>query len=344
MVGGGEMIGRPDPQDTTMNTLKEMSKMLAPTNKTRGFFSALAAALVMSVASPAAAAEGVAIDARVLPAQARASLLAQITKYKVKNPAIFQQVRSVKGHRPELYMKFRNPVPLVGRELRHLGSDALLPMLEALAFDAPPVDGLKQNEIDALRVGLLEAVGMLRDGRSEAVLEAVFAGDHSRWVNIAAAEAVGRLCTTRGLSRLASALDTKSRNHAIAGLGQCRKHKSAELLAGLLDKTKTASEADTIAAAMGSIGSRWAWRALARRDGKTRLAEGEAVRTVIAEALVRNYDRFSGETRKRHREAISMVAITGLRGVVARHASRLDAASRAELEVIAARLERRAKC
>lgn len=337
------MIGRPDHQDTTMNTLKEMSKMLAPTNKTRGFLSALAAALVMSVASPAAAAEGVAIDARVLPAQARASLLAQITKYKAQNPAIFQQVRSVKGHRPELYMKFRNPVPLVGRELRHLGSDALLPMLEALAFDAPPVDGLKQNEIDALRVGLLEAVGMLRDLRSEVVLEAVFAGDHSRWVNIAAAEAVGRLCTTRGLSRLASALDTKSRNHAIAGLGQCRKHTSAKLLAGLLDKTKTASEADAIAAAMGSLGSRWAWRALARRDGKTRLAEGEAVRTVIAEALVRNYDRFSGETRKRHREAISMVAITGLRGVVARHASRLDAASRAELEVIAARLERRAK-
>ncbi len=336
------MIGRPDDQDKTMNTLKEMSKMIAPTNKTRGFFSALAAALVMSVASPAAA-DGVAIDARVLPAQARASLLAQITKYKAQNPAIFQQVRSVKGHRPELYTKFRNPVPLVGRELRHLGPDALLPMLEALAFDSPSVDGLKQNEIDALRVGLIEAVGMLRDLRSEAVLEAVFASDHSRWVNTAAAEAVGRLCTTRGLTRLSAALDTKSRDHAIAGLGQCRQHKSAKLLAGLLDKTKTASEADTIAAAMGSLGSRWAWRALARRDGKTRLAEGEAVRTVIAEALVRNYDRFSGETRKRYREAISMVAITGLRGVVVRHASRLDTASRAELEVIAARLERRAK-
>jgi hypothetical protein len=157
---------------------------------------------------------------------------------------------------------------------------------------------------------------------------------------------VGRTCSARGFTVLSDALKTQRRGFAIKGLGQCRRLKSAELLVGLLAGARAGNagngaEAETIASAMGALGSSWAWRALAAREGKARAAEGDKVRALLGEALVRNYGRVSGAVRARHREAISMVELPNLRKVVTRHRASLDASRQAELEAIAARAERR---
>ena len=308
-------------------------------------FRLLAGCAVIAMAAHASPAEaaGVVIDDAALSLKTRTSLAKDIAAYKVKNPRIFEQVRDVKGHRPEQYKKFRNPVPLAGRELKRLGPEALLPMLEALAFEAPPTDGLKENEVEALRVGLLEAVGYIRDQRSDEVLGAVFASKGSQRVLTAAAEAMGRYCSDAGYKSLSKATNGSKRVAAISGLGQCRTETSARLLVSMFDAARDAEESRIIAEALGVVGSDFGWRALARKEGKHRLAEGLRIRSMIAEALVRHHGRFGAKAQTASRESLLMVQAPSTRSAVSRNASRLSASARAELERVAARIERRLK-
>src|SRR5262245_24839731 len=102
-----------------------------------------------------ARADGVVVNPGSMPASEADALKAQIDAEHASNPAAFDAVRNVKGHRPEVYRNNRNPYPTTSRELRGLGASALLPMLEALAFDAPARGSLTDAEWDALAIGLL---------------------------------------------------------------------------------------------------------------------------------------------------------------------------------------------
>ena len=95
-------------------------------NKTNAAMWTGAAVLLFTTS---AAADGLAVKTNQLPAKSRVQLQAEIAKFKQAQPKAFQEVRDVQGYRPETYRKFRNPVPMVGRELRRLGKSALLPML-----------------------------------------------------------------------------------------------------------------------------------------------------------------------------------------------------------------------
>jgi hypothetical protein len=298
------------------------------------------ATLVASVSltwAASAAADGLMAAPSDLPEAARSKLEAQIADYKQKHPEVFDAVRNVKGIRPENYGKQRNPVPLAGRELRHLKKKALLPMLEALAFDAPVRGSLADHEWRALKVGMLEAVGVLRDRRARPVLFAAFDNAAHPVEQEAAGEAIGRLCDDASLAKLDGALAGQKRNAAIAGLGQCRRVEAVQELADLLDAASDPTEAARIAEALGMLGSSWAWRAL----GADRAAEGLEVRRIAAAALVRGFVRFGGEARKSHSEGLTMVELPELRTVAAVERAGADAAAEQELDELVARLEAR---
>ncbi len=311
--------------------------MMTKTN--RLWLAAALAAVTLSLVSNSAYADGLIGRASALKAKTRAKLQKTIASYRSATPEAFAAVRDVKGHRPEVYRKRKNPVPNVSLELRRLGRAALLPMLEALAFQAPERGSLKDDEWRALKVGMLHAVGILRDKRSAAVLQLAFdKAQHAR-VQTAAALALGRLCDTQSyqlLEKSARGAGSK-RTAAIRGLGQCRQLKSAKLLAELLYNGPADSVTIALGESLGFVGSSWAWRAM----GPKAKDKGLAVREVAAAALVPAFIDYTGKARTAIKIGLTMVEYPGMATLVAEHRHRADEATAKALDKLVARIERR---
>ncbi len=335
MVGGSAVNNAATATDTrTSNRTGEhdmngssVSKVDMCTGNLRRWCAAALATATLLLAS-AATADGLATDASALPAATRSKLAADIAAYKQTNPEAFAAVANVQGYRPEVYRQFRNPIPMVGRELRHLGKPALLPMLDALAFHRPDVSQASAQERQALIVGMLEAVGHQRDARGSAVAQAIFKADnHPSLVTQTAAEAMGQLCDDSSLELLSTSLASPKRMAAIDGLGECRNVEAAQLLADQLDASTSAGEAERIASAMGVMSSSWAWETL----GNERAAEGLTVRTIASEALSRGFLRYDGAARDAHRRGLIMAQLPELAVIAEANAVGADARAAAQL-------------
>lgn len=288
-------------------------------------------------------AEGLALSASQMAAPARTALAQQIADYKASHPEAFAALEQVKGHKPEVYKRFRNPVPLVGRELRRLGQKALFPMLEALAFEAPADSARTEAESMALTLGMLEAVGELRDARSAPVLGAVFEASAKKpRIALAAAIGLGRLCRGEEAALLekhamkAGALQIA----AISGLGYCRRVESANQLSALLATSKDAAVLEAAAKALGSVGSSWAWKA-AVRAGST--SSGEEVRAIAAKALVLGFARVSNEVRASFGQALMMVGHESTPALIAKAKTTASAHISEELDKVLAQFQRSAR-
>ncbi len=252
---------------------------------------AAVAATLLFTAS-AARADGLAARTADVAEPARGALAGAIAADRAARPDEYDALGRVRGLRPEVYQKRRKPTPNVGPELARLGPGALLPMLDALAFHAPALEGGgTEVERSALVVGLIDAVGALRDGRSGPVLRAVLEGAlaaQDASVAAAAAEAVGKLCGDADLATLighAKASDPL-RVASIRGLGECRRIESAERLAALIGAASD-DDARLLAAALAGVGSRFVWQA----SGPAAAPQGLAVRAVAARALVSAFAR-----------------------------------------------------
>jgi hypothetical protein len=259
-------------------------------------FAALAALSTLALASASAHADGFLTKPSALPAAERATLERAIAVDKASHPARFAAVAGVQGHLPAGYAQRQNPIPEVSRELEALGPDALLPMLSAIAFDAPAAMGNNEAERQALAVGLVRAVGRLRDTRSAPVLRAVMEsaskdGPVARY----AAEGLGLLCDKVGAGSLTAHTGAADplRLAAIHGLGECRTLESAKHLASLVQPGLDASTARALSVALGRLASPGAWRSLGPSATKT----GEAVRALVADALFAGYVSNTGDAR-----------------------------------------------
>lgn len=287
----------------------------------------------------AGAAEGIGARPSSIAEPARASLLKEIDSHRAAHPEAFAAVLNVKGHRPEVYSQFRKPEPEVSRELRRLGPAALLPMLNELAFDAPPRGDLSDREWDALTIGLLDAVGVLRDARSGPVLRAVFEGSSARSASVqrAAAQAVGRLCGDAELGTLLKRAATGNAMElaAIAGLGECRRVESAKHLAGLLAAASDDASLQAIVSALGSVSSSWAWKT----RGPSAEAAGLEVRAIAAKALVASFVQHTGDLRDQIRRSLSLADHKGTPDLIARARSSADASTAAALDVLSRRVQ-----
>jgi len=303
-----------------------------------------AAAIVATSVAGAASADGLCAAPGDLSAEEGAELSAQIASFKASSPQAFDDLRKLRGHRPEVYGQYRSPLPIVSRELRGLGKDALLPMLEALVFDAPPLDGLSpgeqgQIERQALTLGMLHAVGKIRDARALPALNAIFAAHPEGKIAGAAAEGLGRSCDDASLSTLEGALAGDKRGSAIDGLGQCRRIEGAKRLAHELEHAQDPKEAARIAESLGMMGSSWAWKAL----GPSRAKEGQKARAIAAEALVKSYLRHADAgARAKHASSLGMVEHADMATLVQRHRALGSPAAVKELEAIAARVKQSA--
>lgn len=297
-------------------------------------FRVAAFAACLLVTSASAFADGLAARTNDLPAQARATLAADIAAYRKTHPEAFKAVAEVRGIRPDVYRAFQNPAPNAAPELRALGGAALLPMLHALAFEAPAAT-LSTRERTAYTVGMLEAVGLLRDPRSGPVLIAVLeGGSKDALVLRAAAEATGRLCGDPELAALTrhTATTDPLRVAAIAGLGECRRIESASHLATLLASAPDDASAEPIARALGVVGSSWAWKAL----GPAAAAKGLAVREVAARALVGALPKRGGEARAQIARSVLLLE----HPIVPELLRKAAATANAETKVVVERLQK----
>ena len=298
-----------------------------------GFLTGVVLLLVGTLWASTAAAAGLLLAPSDLAREERDAVRRGVAEARRREPEAFvalgRVVRELSGQ--------RSPRPAAARSLRRLGATALYPMLEALVLDAAPLGALADDQVSALAVGMLEALGRLRDGRAAPLLRAAFAraagGDPSR----AAAEALGRSCDDPALALLRAALRDARRAAAIDGLGQCRRAVAAELLAAELDASVDEDEARHLAVALGRQASSWAWKAL----GPAREQEGLRVRRRASQALVRGYLRHDGSVRAAHRLGLRMAAHPELRSIVRQQAALADEASRRDLEAIAAAVSSR---
>ncbi|MBI3203777.1 MAG: hypothetical protein HYZ29_19715 [Myxococcales bacterium] len=262
--------------------------------------------LGLFLVAPSALADGISIAPSALPNDARAKLENDIAAARVAQPKVFAAVKNVKGHRPEHYGKYRNPYPTATRELRGLGPAALLPMLDALAFQAPDRGKLTDAEWDALAIGMLEAVGVIKDARASSVVGAIFEASALRpGVRLAAARAAGRLGGDAELALLTG--HAKSGDPlelaAIHGLGEMMRLEAAKHVAQILGSTKDAKVAEAAATALGTLGSSWAWKSL----GPKAQATGLEVRKVCASALAPRAVRGNAGQRVAASDALLMV-------------------------------------
>lgn len=255
--------------------------------------------------STSALADGILIAPGALSADALSTLKGQVAKARAQQPAAFKAVAGVKGHKWETYRNYRNPMPSTSRELRGLGAPALMPMLEALALNQPTRGALKDEEWDALAIGMLEAVGVLRDTRARPVLLAAFESNARPAVIAAAGRALGRLGGDAELQMLTKhAVKGDARYlEAIGGLGQMRRIEAAKHLASILASTKDDSVVEATADALGTLGSSWGWRSY----GPKYAAQGLEVRKACAQALAPTFVRVKGTARTAVADGILMV-------------------------------------
>lgn len=258
----------------------------------------------LAVAAPALAAP-LAIDAAKLPSQTRTELRTNIDKARVSDPAAFKEVREIVAHAREADKRARGRKAPVALHLAGLGTKALLPMLELVAFDT---SALAPNESAADRASvqrdLVEAIGLLKDARALPVLVAVLAKDGDFATTRTAAEAVGRLDSDEAASTLVASLGKASGERAtaiLAGMGSCHRAVIARTLADRLAARPDDVTAKHVVKSLGQVGNAWAWKTLSERGDEA------AAREAAAKALVVAYVQYGGEVREAAAKALLVV-------------------------------------
>jgi len=190
-----------------------------------------------------------------------------------------------------------------------LGQRALYPMLEALVFDAHTAADLPASASSGLRLGLIEAIGSIRDPRAIPVLAKILEVGRDDKTVRASSEGLARIGTDDALSILtAAALKAKTsdagndRERAIlSGMHDARRENAARFLAKRLQQSPDAETARVVVKSLGGVGNAWAWKTLSSQT------EASATRGIAANALVDAYVRFPGEVREAAAKALLVV-------------------------------------
>lgn len=271
-------------------------------------FSSTCLAIAGLLLAPAArASQGVLLAPSQLPAQELSELGSQIAQARHDHPRAFRAVHAVRERIAELDGTRRGRYVPVGPMLKGLGPDALLPMLELLALDAEPQGALSASAWLALRAGLVEAVGSLRDPRARAVLTAILdASDGEFLVVRTAAEALGKLADDAAVEKLVSLANASAekRAAALAGMGECRRTTIALALSKAISEKPDEARAKAIVTSLGRVGNAWAWRTPAVR---VHANEERETRQTAARALMFAFTRYTGSLRQAASNALLVV-------------------------------------
>ena len=276
--------------------------------KKQHLIAALAGLSLSLLVSSSAHAAGLEMDASALPAATRTSLANDIAKARAVTPHQFANVRDVILNADALDAKSRKRGMAFTARFKAMGPNALMPMLEAVAFDAHAPMPANESARAAVRIGLLEAIGSIRDDRAVPVLEHVL--DHAGDVHVvqAASTALARIGTDASVAILvraqASAQKTEpggTRERAILeGMHDGRRAAIAKALVARLASADEAT-AKTIAHSLGGAANAWSWSAISDK------AELPETRAVAGKALVELYAARSGEVRDAAAKAVLVV-------------------------------------
>jgi hypothetical protein len=305
-----------------------------------------ACVLLAGGAALGAEARGVFIGRDKLAAEARALFEKGVAAARQADAQPFERLAALRARLAELDLRKRGRMAAVTPMLKALGTAGLWPMLEEMALSAEPRGALPASAWLAWRLGLLEAVGSLRDARATAVLEAIamapdaFGGPADGGVegeHLLVREAVaayGKLATdevAKKLVALGKATTGARRLAVLAGTGHCRRQIVAEWLAKAAAGAADTREAALVAHALGDVGSAWAWQTPAvEKSGEER-----GVRRVAAEALVAAFVAHAG-ARAEITKAVLVVDHPDTLSIIATARGGASAETRAALDELAA--------
>jgi len=262
----------------------------------------------LALTAPASASPGLALDSTKLAAPSRATLRANIDKARLADPAAFRDVREIALHAREADKHARGRKAPNSLRLAGLGTKALMPMLELVAFDASSLATLAGSAAAADRASvtrdLIEAIGLLKDARSMPVLVAVLERESDALTTRTATEAVARMDSDEAANVLVANLEKATGERAtaiLAAMGSCHRTLVARTLADRLAAHPDDATAHAIMKSLGHAGSAWAWKTLSDRS------EEAASRETAARALVNAYVRYGGDAREAAAKALLVV-------------------------------------
>jgi hypothetical protein len=268
---------------------------------------ALSLALV-AMSDRASAATGAGLDANELPVAVRADLKAEIEKARIATPELFKAVAEVAHQARELDANSRTQGVPFTLHFKPLGNRALYPLLEALVFDSHAAKDLPPTAAAALRLGLIEAIGSIRDARAIPVLAKILEVSREDKTTRASAEGLARIGTDESLGILMAAAEKarteggNPRERAIlSGMHDARRENAARYLAKRLEQNPDLDTARVLAKSLGGVGNAWAWRTLSNQS------EASATRGIAANALVSAYVHFGTDVREQAAKALLVV-------------------------------------
>ena len=261
------------------------------------------------------------------------TLRAEIASARLHSPRTFTALQSVYDQLPKLDANRRGNLPLVTPVLKRLGKDALLPMLDAIAFTAPTRTGLSETAERGWRLGLIEATGMLRDPRALPVLQAILTSAdndvETQWI---AAQAIARLGSDAALEVLLPLTVGAKHDAVLAGLGVSRRLIAAQTIAKALDGSLTPVQAKALVRSLSDVGNAWAWEL-----GSAHPSEQAQVRETAARALVQAFVAYDGEVRASAAAALLVVDYGGTPALITQATVLANAETAAALQSFALR-------
>ena len=282
---------------------------------------------------------GLLLSPSALPAASQRALQDAIASMRRERPEPFAALARLAAEAPALQARARGRAAQFTPLLRALGPDALLPMLELLAFSAREDKSLDDGSGVALRVGLLEAVGHLRDARALPVLTGILAqhaGEHD--IARAAAFALGALGSEEAAQQLIALSRLPGNQGGRAGMGSCRRAVVADELARALARESRPELRRQLIDALGEVGNAWAFRTPAVTVSA---AEQARIRSSAAQALVQAFVHDRGSLRDAADNALMVVDAPETARLIAQERVRsTDPALRAALDALTARLAR----
>lgn len=254
---------------------------------------------------------GLAVSPGELEPAASRNLGRQIELARAEHPEIFEAVAEiVAGYPVELGPPDRSGKVRIEPHLMALGPDALYPMLEVLAVREPPNVPKSESTLVDLQIGVLYAVGTLRDPRAEQVLRAVVLKPRlDQRVRDVAAVALSRLPTDVALGALSGILedrdDVGAARAAYKGLGRVRRLEAVETLARA-GRTRLDNEtAAVLARALGDAGSASVWEIV---DDGVRESEEREAREIAVESVFYLFETYDDpEVRSAVERAVCII-------------------------------------
>lgn len=196
--------------------------------------------------------------------------------------------------------------PRVASMLAGEDDELLEAMLWRLAADDPMASGMDLRAWRRWRIGLIEAIGRLRDERSLPVLYAVIAGgEPDERIRQAATSALGRVGDVSYIERVVkqARADERHRPAIIAGLGDARRLVALDYLVEVVEETDDETERVAAVRAVGDWANQWAWQTSSLAEFR---GEGRQGRSRVVETLVDEYPNFGPEVRREAAKSLQL--------------------------------------